>query len=63
MDPFLRDPRWPDSPSDSSSVDSGSSDSADATLGVDPDFIIPRQGPQLEFTADFMARHRDFWSM
>lgn len=61
MDPFLRDPRWPDSSSSSSSFDGGSSDASDATLGVEPDFIITRQGPELKFTTEFMARHKEFW--
>ncbi|KAF7841825.1 reverse transcriptase [Senna tora] len=59
---MLREASWSESqntPQYSSSSSSGYSteDSGD----LEPDFIIPRQGPVLEFSAPYINMQRDFW--
>ncbi|KAF7807377.1 Pyruvate carboxyltransferase [Senna tora] len=59
---MLREASWSESqnmPQFSSSSSSGYSteDSGD----LEPDFIIPRQGPVLEFSASYINMQRDFW--
>ncbi|KAF7843976.1 dof zinc finger protein DOF2.5-like [Senna tora] len=59
---ILREASWSKSQntpqySSSSSSDYSTEDSGD----LEPDFVIPRQGPAIEFSAPYINMQRDFW--